>query len=65
MTKTKFGRYVYAIGSNEQASRLTGINIKVVKVAIFSLTGILTGIAGFLYITRFGSGRCCHSRERF
>ena len=55
MTKTKFGKYVYAIGSNEKASRLTGINIKLVKVAIFTITGILTGAAGFLYITRFGS----------
>ncbi len=55
MTKTKFGRYVYAIGSNERAARLTGINVKLVKVSIFTITGILTGIAGFLYITRFGS----------
>ena len=55
MTKTKFGRYVYAIGSNERAARLTGINVKFVKVAIFTITGMLTGAAGFLYITRFGS----------
>ena len=55
MTKTKFGRYVYAVGSNERAARLTGINVKLVKVAIFTLTGVLTGLAGFFYITRFGS----------
>ncbi|WP_321991241.1 ABC transporter permease [Marispirochaeta aestuarii] len=55
MTKTKFGRYVYAVGSNERAARLTGINVRLVKVAIFTLTGVLTGVAGFLYITRFGS----------
>lgn len=55
MTKTKFGRYVYAIGSNENSARLTGINVRLVKVAIFAITGILTGMAGFLYITRFGS----------
>ena len=55
MTKTKFGRYVYAIGSNENAARLTGINVRLVKVAIFAITGVLTGLAGFLYITRFGS----------
>ncbi len=55
MTKTKFGRYVYAIGSNENSARLTGINVKLIKVAIFAITGMLTGIAGFLYITRFGS----------
>jgi ribose transport system permease protein len=55
MTKTKFGRYVYAIGSNERAARLTGINVKLIKVAVFTVTGVLTGLAGFLYITRFGS----------
>lgn len=55
MTKTRFGRYVYAIGSNEKAARLTGINVKLVKVAIFTITGVLTGVAGFLYTTRFGS----------
>ncbi len=55
MTKTKFGRYVYAIGSNEKAARLTGINVELVKVAIFTITGMLTGAAAFLYITRFGS----------
>jgi ribose transport system permease protein len=55
MTKTKFGRYVYAVGSNEKAARLTGINIELIKVSIFTITGLLTGIAAFLYVTRFGS----------
>lgn len=55
MMKTRFGRYVYAIGSNQKAARLTGINVKLMKVAIFTITGVLTGLAGFLYITRFGS----------
>jgi len=55
MNKTKFGRYVYAVGSNEKAARLTGIKVEIVKIAIFSITGLLTGLAAFLYITRFGS----------
>ncbi len=55
MTKTKFGRYVYAVGSNEKAARLSGINVDRIKIYIFSLTGLLTGIAAFLYVTRFGS----------
>ena len=55
MNRTKFGRYVYAIGSNEKAARLTGIKVEFVKVMIFTITGMLTGIAAFLYITRFGS----------
>lgn len=55
MNRTKFGRYVYAVGSNEKAARLTGIKVELVKVGIFTLTGLLTGMAAFLYITRFGS----------
>jgi ribose transport system permease protein len=55
MTKTKFGRYVYAVGSNEKAAKLSGINVDRIKIYIFSLTGLLTGIAAFLYVTRFGS----------
>ena len=55
MNKTKFGRYVYAVGSNEKAAKLTGIRVDLVKIAIFSITGLLTGAAAFLYIARFGS----------
>ena len=55
MNKTKFGRYVYAVGSNEKAAKLTGIPVDGMKIAIFTITGFLTGIAAFLYITRFGS----------
>ncbi|MDC7240990.1 MAG: ABC transporter permease [Spirochaetales bacterium] len=55
MNRTKFGRYVYAVGSNEKAARLTGIKVEYIKVMIFTITGLLTGIAAFLYIARFGS----------
>lgn len=55
MNKTKFGRYVYAVGSNEKAAKLSGINVDRVKIMIFTISGILTGIAAFLYVTRFGS----------
>lgn len=55
MTKTKFGRYVYAVGSNEKAAKLSGINVDRIKIYIYSLTDLLTGIASFLYVARFGS----------
>ncbi len=51
---TAFGRYVYALGSNEETARLCGIKVKPVKVAIYSLCGLLTGIASalqFSYLT--------------
>ena len=54
-TQTKFGRYVYAIGSNETAARLTGINVNRVKVQIYMLLGSLTGITSFLFASRMTS----------
>jgi ribose transport system permease protein len=54
-TQTKFGRYVYAIGSNETAARLAGINVNRVKVQIFMLLGALTGITSFLFASRMTS----------
>ena len=41
---TKFGRYVYAVGSNENAAFLTGINVDRIKTLCFTLTGLLTGV---------------------
>ncbi|MDF2891516.1 MAG: Monosaccharide-transporting ATPase [Clostridia bacterium] len=55
MSKTKFGRYVYAVGSNENAARLTGINIDRIKILCFSITGFLTGISAFLLSSRLTS----------
>lgn len=55
MTKTKFGRYVYAVGSNEKAAKLSGIKVDLVKVFVYGIAGLLSGLAAFLYISRFGS----------
>ena len=55
MSKTKFGRYVYAVGSNENAARLTGINVNRIKVLCFSITGLLTGLSAFLLTSRLTS----------
>lgn len=55
MSKTKFGRYVYAVGSNQQAARLTGINVGRVKTLIFIYAGTLYGLAAFLLASRLTS----------
>jgi ribose transport system permease protein len=55
MAKTKFGRYVYAVGSNEQAARLAGINVDRIKTLAFTITGLLTGISAFLLSSRLTS----------
>lgn len=46
--KTKFGKSVYAVGSNEKAARLTGINVTGVKISAFVITGLLVGVAGVM-----------------
>jgi ribose transport system permease protein len=55
MSKTKFGRYVYAVGSNEQAARLAGINVNAIKTLCFMITGLLAGISAFLLMSRLTS----------
>jgi ribose transport system permease protein len=52
MSKTKFGAYVYAVGSNQQAARLSGIPVDRVKTLIFVYAGALYGLAGFLLGSR-------------
>jgi ribose transport system permease protein len=55
MSKTKFGVYVYAIGSNQQAARLSGVNVDRVKIGVFVYAGLLYGFAAFLLASRLTS----------
>jgi len=53
---TKFGRYVYAMGGNEVAARVSGIRIPRVTILIYTMIGLLSGLAGVLLSARIGSG---------
>jgi D-xylose transport system permease protein len=53
---TTFGRYLYAIGGNPDAARLSGINLRGHILAVFCLMGALAGVAGIIYTARVGSG---------
>lgn len=53
---TKFGRYTYAIGGNEIAARVSGIRIPRVTILIYTMSGLLAGLAGVLLSARIGSG---------
>ena len=53
---TIFGRYVFAIGSNEQTARLCGVNVPAVKIAVYTLSGLFVGIAGLYQFARLSSG---------
>ena len=52
---TTFGRYLYAIGSNREAARLSGVNARTHILAAFALLGGLVGIASILHTARVGS----------
>jgi len=54
-TSTKFGKQVYAIGSNERAAQLAGINVARTRVMVFVITGLLCGLASFLGLAMQGS----------
>lgn len=55
--KTKLGRYIYAVGGNEEAARVSGVNVTKVKFLTFILNGLLCGIAGIVLAARITSGQ--------
>ncbi|TVX97324.1 ABC transporter permease [Cohnella terricola] len=57
LTKTIIGRYNFALGSNEEATRLSGVNVNAWKIAIYTITGAFSGIAGILMASRLNSAQ--------
>jgi len=55
--KTRFGRYLYAVGGNERASLLTGLRVNRIKVWVYTLGGGLAGVAGLLVTARLDSAQ--------
>ena len=56
LVRTRFGRYVLAIGGNEEAARLAGINVGFVKTMVYVISGGCAALAGMLLMARFSSG---------
>jgi ribose transport system permease protein len=56
MQRTIFGRYIFAIGSNEATARLCGVRTRLNKVAIYAIAGMLFGIAGAMQLSRLRQG---------
>jgi ribose transport system permease protein len=56
LNTTRFGRYVYAVGGNERAARLSGIPVARVKVAVFAITGFASAAAGIVHAGQFNFG---------
>lgn len=57
LTYTAFGRRIYAIGGNEQATALSGVDVKMIKLKIYAICGLLAGIVGVLLVARFNSAQ--------
>jgi len=57
LTKTPFGRYLYAIGGNEKAAWLSGINVKRYKLLAYTISGLLAGLAAVVLTSRINSGQ--------
>ena len=57
LNKTKLGRYIYAVGGNETAAQFSGINIKKVKIIVWTISGFLASFAGIVLSARLASGQ--------
>jgi ribose transport system permease protein len=57
LSRSMFGRWLYAVGGNPEAARLSGINLSAVRIATFALSGFAGGIAGAIIASRTGQGQ--------
>ena len=64
LTRTRFGRYVFAIGGNEEAARLAGINVALVKTLVYVISGGCAAVAGLLLMARFSIGLAQHRHRQ-
>jgi len=55
--KTKTGRYIYAIGNSREAAKILGIKVDKIRVVIYSIVGLISSLAGVLYVARLGSSQ--------
>ena len=56
LTRTKFGRHVYAVGGNEEAARLSGVPVRRVKLGVYAISGACAGLAAVLMVGQLRSG---------
>lgn len=56
LRRTVWGRYVYAVGSNAESARLSGVPVRAVLVSVYALSGLLASLGGILLASRLGNG---------
>ncbi len=52
LTQTRFGRHVYAVGANEEAARLYGVNVKRIQILVYCISGLLAALASIIQVSR-------------
>lgn len=57
LNHTRFGRYIYALGGNESATLLSGINVDRIKIGVYSICGLLSALAGIIITSRLSSAQ--------
>ena len=57
LNHTRFGRYIYAVGGSESATRLSGINVDRVKIGVYAICGLLAALAGLIVTARLSSAQ--------
>ena len=57
LNKTTFGRYTFALGSNEEATRLSGVNVDRWKISVYAVNGLFVGLAGIVIASRMNSAQ--------
>jgi ribose transport system permease protein len=56
LNSTRYGRYVFAVGGNEKAARLSGIPVRAVKISVYAITGLVSAVAGIVHAGQFSFG---------
>ncbi|ULJ82347.1 ABC transporter permease (plasmid) [Rhizobium sp. C104] len=56
LNSTRFGRYVYAVGGNERAARISGVPVSAIKIAVYAITGFASALAGIVHAGQFNFG---------
>jgi len=57
LNRSYFGRFIYAVGGNEQAARLSGLNVDRIKISAYAICGFFVGVAGMVMLSRVNSGQ--------
>lgn len=56
LTQRRFGRHIFAVGSNELSANLSGVNVGAIKIAVYMISAVLTAIGALIWTSRLGSG---------